>query len=80
VIGFKARILGSWRKKAAQVAEAKQRAPLPHNRRSRRLCGEKTQCKRDGEAHQRSGGNTGAAVNLQRIGAIACQGPLERAG
>lgn len=41
---------------------------------------EKAHRKRDGKGHQRSGGNAEAAVNLQRIGAIACQGSLERVG
>lgn len=41
---------------------------------------EETQRKRDGKGHQRSGGNADTAVNLQRIGAIACHGPLARVG
>jgi hypothetical protein len=41
---------------------------------------EKTQGKRIGKRHLRSGGNAGATVNLQRIGAIACHGPLAREG
>jgi hypothetical protein len=41
---------------------------------------EKTQGKRNGKRHPRFGGNAGATVNLQRIGAIACHGPLAREG
>ena len=41
---------------------------------------EEAQGKRNGKGHQRFGGNAGIAVNLQRIGAIACQSPLARVG
>lgn len=80
VSGFKTRVLGSLGRRRHGMPE-RSNVLSTGTAVVRDACvREETQGKRNGKGHQRFGGNAGIAVNLQRIGAIACQSPLARVG